>query len=149
MFSLTTPWNTAMDGEGSVVDIVPGLVAIGTSAGTVLIYHFAHARQGLRLYLKIPPPSSSTATSCRVTSVKLYLGVDKANVFVAYQGDGNAATVTTGLCCYDMPAPIRGFVGTLSAPLARHDLDGRHVASSNLLDAYPSSSAGLQLTVVR
>jgi len=145
IFNLQTPCSST-DGEYRVIDIVPGLVAVGTNNGAVLVYVYSAMRQGVRLYLKIPPPP---AKDLQVVSVKLSLGQDKASVFVAYHRDSNDASQmsTAGICCYDMPIPDSSFV-SLSAPSARHDLDGRYVGSSSLVDAF-STSSGLQVTVVR
>ena len=152
-------WNAANDGSGTVIGIVPGMVAVGTDAGVVLVYsYFVNhaARRVLRPYLRIPPPP---ATGMRVVSVQLSLSIDRASVFVAYNREASAAAVgtaggggasmsTAGICCYDVPLPTLSSQ-ILSAPSARHDLDGRYVGSSSLVDSYQPEKQGLKVTVVR
>jgi len=204
-----TSWNASNDGNAAVVSIVPGLVAVGTDAGVVLVYAYISSsnnnnnksgaskkRTLLRSYVRIPPPP---VPGVRVVSVQLAIvPLDhKAHVFVAYNreqpqqqpavqqqqqstttssSNGNAANATTtaaastnnssmntaGICCYDVPLPnMASPLTALSAPSARHDLDGRYVGSSSLVDSSSSLStqygskeqqqaaAVLKVTVVR
>ena len=156
-YSMTNSWNTASDGECQVVDIASGIVAVGTSTGSVLVFVYSPSvdasKRVLRPYLKIPPPPAS---GMEVVSVKISLGSEKASIFVAYRretsnGVSQQQMSTAGICCYDMPLPnpATTTTTTLSAPSARHDLDGRYVSSPSLVDAYSSSNNGLQVTVVR
>jgi hypothetical protein len=153
-------WNGANDGDACVLDIVPGMVAVGTHTGVVLVYAYSTAARTkqqriLRPYLRIPSPP---VTGMQVVSVQLSLTTDKANVFVAYNratsspsaSSASLNTTTAGICCYDLPLPSsQQSSQTLSAPSARHDLDGRYVGASSLVDAYPRRQGGSILTVVR
>lgn len=170
-------WNTANDGSACVLDICPGMVAVGTDIGVVLVYayhttitvrptvkqqHQQQQQRVLRPYLRIPPPP---VTGMQVISVRLSASTDntnKASIFVAYNRQVNSpstssvsvnaatATTTAGICCYDLPLPSNHQQQVLSAPSARYDLDGRYVGSSSLVDAYPRrQGGGLILTVVR
>jgi len=168
--SLQQPWNATNDGNGTVIGIIPGMVAVGTDTGVVLVYSYFQANNNnssskklqqqsralqLKPYLRIPPPP---ATGLQVVSVQLALAVDKANVFVAYNREttANSSTSTStntgsmntaGICCYDVPLPTLSSQ-ILSAPSARHDLDGRYVGSSSLVDSYHPEKQGLRVTVV-
>lgn len=195
----TTPWKSRTDGNARVVDICPGMVAVGTDTGVVLVYLYTttttttpaaaatttksspaatHTNTSttpsftgtLRPYLRIPPPPQSTRM--QVVSVKLSktnAATDqRASIFVSYQpaadGGGAASLVDppnhggngshssgsgsgAGVCCYEMPLFGTATV-TLSAPSARHDLDGRPVASPALVDAQEHAIHGMELTVV-
>jgi hypothetical protein len=165
VYYLATPWNAANDGFCQVVDIVPGIVAVGTDTGAVLVFSYEEAKHtnGLKRYLRIPPPP---AGGLEVVSVRVSVndgvgGSDananananaKASIFVAYRRSNNATVQmsTAGICCYDMPLPSGGAnsSASISGPSARHDLDGRYVGSPSLVDAVQSSS-GMQMTVVR
>eukprot|EP00934_Nitzschia_sp_Nitz4_P006160 Nitzschia sp. Nitz4//scaffold35_size145790//53677//57308//NITZ4_003021-RA/size145790-augustus-gene-0.134-mRNA-1//-1//CDS//3329549097//6150//frame0 len=147
VYELATEWNETKDGNATSVDIVSGIVAVGTDKGSVHIFTYGGGKQYLRPYLTIPaPPSGGLA----VASCRLSLGADAASVFVAYR---RSSTVTSprgsaaGVCCYDMPVPTPAAV-PISAPSARHDLDGRQVPSPTLCDAV-SSSDGALFTVAR
>lgn len=142
--TLQSSW-TASEGHCRVVDIVEGLVAVGTDLGAVLVFCYATESTTLRPYLRIPPPPTA---GVEVVSVKLCFGEERVSVFVAYRLESSAAAMSSsaGVCCYDMPSPAPN-VSTLSAPSARHDLDGRYVGSSSLVDANHFSS-GFQVTVV-
>lgn len=160
------------EGEYTVVDILPGLVAIGTSTGAVLVYVYTYnnngVRKSLRPYLRIPSPPGS---GMEVVSIKLSQDQRKASAFVSYnrsslQGGSNIGLTssntssgmnqsTVGICCYEIPLSNAHTHNILSAPSARHDLDGRYVGSSNLVDSYSKPSSyddsyndGLRLTVV-
>ncbi|GKY93272.1 hypothetical protein MPSEU_000294700 [Mayamaea pseudoterrestris] len=143
-------WSVS-DGNCTTVDIVPGMVAIGTDSGVVLVFSYntqnhSHSQavalrnNTLRPYLRIPAPPS--AEGLQVVSVKLAL-VDqqqRASVFCAYRpkdvgtlASNNNMTSAVGLCSYDMALPAGN--STLSAPSARHDLDGRPVNAASLIDA--------------
>jgi hypothetical protein len=147
-------WNKSRDGSFRVVDIQPGMVAVGTDEGVVFLFVYNYsdsARPDLRLYLRIKAPAAS---GMEVVSVKLSMGLSKASVFVAYNRqapNGNSTqqqVSTAGICCYDVPLP--GPSPTmLSAPSARHDLDGRYVGSSSLVDSCSNATVGERLTVVR
>lgn len=143
---LANEWNQTKDGNCAVVDIVPGLVAVGTDKGGVLVFTYGTGRKVLRPYLSIPPPPTPGMS---VVACKLSVGKDKASVFVAYrrsQPSSSSGGASTGVSCYDMPLP--GPTPTpISAPSARHDLDGRHVQSSGLCDGV-STSDGVLFTVV-
>lgn len=125
---LTIPatWTIADDGNYCCVDIRETLVAVGTTNGAVLVFWIY--QKILKSYLRIPPPS----TGVSVLSVKLSVEPDKGHIFVAY--DRSEGSNVSGLCCYDFPLPSLQ-AGLLSAPQARHDLDGRLVSSANLVDA--------------
>jgi hypothetical protein len=178
-------WNTE-SGQYRVVDIIPGIVAIGTSAGTVLVYVYTSTdtkpsnnnnssttttRKYLRPYLRIPSPPGTNGT-IEVISIKLTQVNDrKVNAFVSYNRKSSTASTsnlniilssttpggtttannnnqsTVGICCYEIPlssttttATATAYTQTanvtnmLSGPSARHDLDGRYVTSSNLVD---------------
>jgi hypothetical protein len=132
-FVLASPWNQSKDGNASSVDIVPGIVAVGTDKGGVHVFTYGGGRHILRPYLTIPPPPS---LGMSVVTCKISLSAEKAGVFVAYRRTSSASSPrsTAGVCCYDMPLP--GPTPTqVSAPSARHDLDGRHVPFSSLCDA--------------
>jgi hypothetical protein len=155
-WDLVHPWG-AHDGTCRVVDIVAGgMVAVGTTAGAVLVFCYNDKSTTLRPYLRIPPPFANN-TKTQVASVTLALGEDRASVFCTYQentgGETNNTTNTSsssasaGVCCYEMALPT-GNNSTASAPSARHDLDGRHVGSSSLVDS-STTHEGVQITVVR
>jgi hypothetical protein len=144
-FTLPSPWNQSKDGNACTVDIVPGIVAVGTDKGGVHVFTYGGGRHVLRPYLTIPPPPSPGMS---VVTCKISVGSDKASVFVAYRRTSSASSPrsTAGVCCYEMPLP--GPSPTqVSAPSARHDLDGRHVPSSSLCDAVATKDAVL-FTVV-
>jgi hypothetical protein len=150
---LQSSWRPT-DGNCRVVDIIPGIVAVGTDTGAVLILTYSpdlsvstSRPQGLRTYLRIPPPPTQ---NLEVVSVKISLVNDKASVFVAYNFTGSVSVSqmsTAGVCCYDFPVPTPSSP-SLSAPSARHDLDGRYVGSSTLVDAL-TTQRGLELSVAR
>ena len=144
-FYLQSPWNETKDGNACAVDIVPGLVAVGTDKGAVRIFTYGGGRRVLRSYLNIPPPPSPGMS---VVTCKLSVGEEKASVFVAYRRDSSASSPrsTAGVCCYEMPLPGPN-PSQVSAPSARHDLDGRHVPSPSLCDAVATKDAVL-FTVV-
>lgn len=148
--------NATADGTPRVIALASGLVAVGTSTGAVLVWAYRPHQPSvaMRKYLRIPPPPTD---GHEVTTVYLSLTDTKAFVFVTYnrpqqshdgasEQDGMA---TAGLCCYEFPLPSSSSSSstTLSAPSARHDLDGRHVASSRLVDAGQASVSFL--TVAR
>jgi hypothetical protein len=140
-------WNLNIDGEAYLVDIVPGMVAVGTRNGAVLIYAFSEGKNVLRPHLRIPPPPIS---DIQVVSVKVAMLPTKAHVFVAYNRESTSTSMSTaGLCCYDIPLPSSAT--TITAPLARHDLDGRFVGSSSLVDCLYGENASRvpKVTVVR
>jgi hypothetical protein len=145
LYSLQTPWNSN-DGECQAVDIIAQLLlAVGTSTGYVIVFAYDPTRRVLRTYLRIPPPPAGGETEA--VAVKLSSDADKACVFVAYRRKAAEATsASAGICCYEMPLPTLS-VGAITAPLARHDLDGRSVGGASLLDSFYTST-GLQLTVV-
>lgn len=131
-FLVSSPWLES-SGNACAVDIAPGIVAVGTDAGVVHVYTYGGGRNVLRSYLTIPPPPSPGLS---VATCKISVGTDKAHVFVAYRRALNSSSPRSnvGVCCYDMPLP--GPSPThLSAPSARHDLDGRYVPSGSLCDA--------------
>eukprot|EP00977_Amphora_coffeiformis_P002374 scaffold448_cov156-Amphora_coffeaeformis.AAC.3 len=145
----STHLNTGTDGDPVVLAMQAGLAAVGTNQGAVLVWTFRPHQPAvaMRKYLRIPPPPTE---GHRVVSVHLSCTETKAYVFVTYDRP-HASTVsdndqdgmaTAGLCCYEFPMPSGS--STLSAPSARHDLDGRHVVSARLVDA----GAGF-LTVAR
>jgi hypothetical protein len=147
IYNLSVAWNSANDGFCQVVDIVPGIVAVGTDTGAVNVFVYDESKNtGLKRYLRIPPPP---AGGLEVVSVRVSLGDVKASIFVAYRRSSNATVQmsTAGICCYDMPLPGNSSA-SISGPSARHDLDGRYVGSPSLVDAV-SSSNGMQMTVVR
>jgi hypothetical protein len=144
-FVLASPWNEGKDGNACAVDILPGIIAVGTDKGGVQVFTYGGGRHTLHPYLAIPPPP---VPGMSVVTCKLSVGKEKASVFVAYRRTATASSPrsTAGVCCYDMPLP--GANPTqLSAPSARHDLDGRHVPSSGLSDAVPTKDGNL-FTVV-
>jgi len=155
-------WNSSKDGHPAAVDVVPGIVALGTDTGAVLVFVYGSLaatgtstrsatgsrRQGIHLYLRIPPPPSDGMS---VASVKISPlqpeneNRSMTNVFVAYRKSQESQNA--GICCFDMPTPGPN-AATLSAPSARHDLDGRHVATSGLCDAV-ATPEGYHFTVAR
>ena len=146
-FTLGSEWNIAKDGSASVVDIVPGIVAVGTDKGGVQIFTYSGGRHVLRPYLAIPPPPSS---GMAVSSCKLSIGSDKVSVFVGYKRSSTSSSPrnsTAGVSCFDMPLPGPN-PSQIAAPSARHDLDGRQVPSSGLCGAV-STSEGVMFTVAR
>lgn len=150
----TQSWNSTKDGIPSAVDLVPGIMAIGTETGAVLVFVYRaignRSTGKISLYLRIPPPP---APGMSVVSVKISLGQPdhnehKTSVFVAYRRSQESQSVSAaGICCYDVPTPGPNS-GTMSAPSARHDLDGRHVAASGLCDAM-ATAEGYYFTVAR
>lgn len=133
-FSLASPWNHEISGNACSLDIVPGIVTVGTDAGIVHVYTYGGgARHVLRPYLTIPPPPSPGMS---VATCKITVDADKASVFVAYRRSLNSSSPRSnvGVCCYEMPLPGPNSTH-VSAPSARHDLDGRYVQSSTLCDA--------------
>lgn len=169
-FSLVpSQWDQASNGNITAADIVPGIVTAGTDTGRVFVYTYGGGRQHLlKLYLSIPAPPSNDMV---VVACKLSIGTDKASVFVAYRrksaagaasltasdaatsGKGQISsgrTTAAGVSCYDMPIPSYN-AAPISAPSARHDLDGRNVLSSSLCDAVDTRDAasGVLFTVAR
>ena len=144
-FTLPAPLNER-EGNACAVDIVPGIVAVGTDKGGVHVYTYGGGRHVLRPYLNIPPPPSHgmSVVTCKISLI----GNDKACVFVAYRRTSSASSPrsTAGVCCYEMPLPGPNPT-QISAPSARHDLDGRHVPSSSLCDAVATRDSTL-FTVV-
>lgn len=146
VFGLASEWNIAKDGYATSVDIVPGMVSVGTDKGSVHIFTYGGGRQQLRPYLTIPPPPTSGMS---VVTCKLSIAKEKASVFVGYRRSSSPSPTrgsTASVCCYDMPLPGPN-LSPISAPSARHDLDGRHVPSSNLCDAVTTRD-GVLFTVV-
>ena len=166
----------AADGEFAAVDLSPGIVAIGTTMGVVLVYAYdaeskSAGQRTMRRYLRIPPPSlGNSIDPLQVVSVKVFAHGDKVSVFCGYNkraatsslsentttGNTNAtAPAAAGLCCYDMPRPSANSAQTIAAPSARHDLDGRYIVSGGLVDAPPQhqssspSTTSPRLTVAR
>lgn len=93
--------------------------------------------------------------SCKISATK-----EKASVFVAYRrrttirsGGGNGPVPsprsTAGISCFDFPLPSGSNPTPVSAPSARHDLDGRNVLSSCLCDAVTTNKDGVLFTVAR
>lgn len=113
-------------------------------------------RNHLRTYLRIPPPPT---VGVEVVSVKLFVGEDRASVFCSYRlkpnsntgvnTSNNHAPPSAGVCCYELTLPGKSSSAVLSAPMARHDLDGRHVASWGLVDATSPDDASPGITVAR
>ena len=154
---LLESWNFSRDGHPSAVDVVPGIVTVGCDTGAVLVFIYGSntsrnpASRKIKLYLRIPPPP---ATGMIVTSVKISYGSQseqserRVSVFVAYRRSQDSQNASAaGICCYDMPTPGPNS-SSLSAPSARHDLDGRHVPASGLCDAVPTAD-GFHFTVAR
>lgn len=139
-FTLATPWNEETSGRLTTVDIVPGIVAVGTEKGGVQIFTYGGGRHVLRPYLKIPPPPSNDMAT---VTCKICVGKEKVSVFVAYRrrqvpgspGLASSPRSTAGVSCFDMPVPRGSNPTPVSAPSSRHDLDGRMVLSSSLCDA--------------
>lgn len=139
------------------MDIVPGIVAVGTDKGGVHVFTYGGGRHVLRQYLVIPsPPSNDMAVvTCKISTTK-----EKASIFVAYRRrassngtGGNGSTASTrssaGVSCFDMPMPSGPNPTAVSAPSARHDLDGRNVSSSSLCDSVSTGKDGVLFTVAR
>ena len=151
-FTLSSPWNPESYGNLSAVDIVTGIVAVGTDKGGVHVFTYGGGRHVLRPYLKIPPPPSNDMA---VVRCKISISKEKASIFVAYRrrpSDGTASTSprsNAGVSCYDMPLPQGSTPAPVSAPSARHDLDGRNVSSSSLCDAVSTDKDGVLFTVAR
>jgi vacuolar protein sorting-associated protein 11 len=161
-FSLGSAWNEAGHGCITAVDIVPGMVAVGTDMGGVHVFTYGGGRHVLRQYLIIPsPPSNEMAVvACKISTTK-----EKASVFVAYRrrtlasggsagGNGTSSAAasprsTAGVSCFDIPLPSGPSPTPISAPSARHDLDGRNVLSSSLCDAVVTNKDGVLFTVAR
>lgn len=171
-------WNTSNDGEARVLDIAPGIVAVGTTTGVVILYFYTptaasassvtitsknpHLSRMLRPFVRIPAPP---VADVQVVSVTLSLSSNpsKANVFVSYNRaartspNNNAATSPSlGICCYDFAVPSSSIpqssssaAPSVAAPLARYDLDGRYVSSRHWVDSYTRRHGGRVLTVVR
>ena len=137
-YRMANPWNEAQLGRGQCVDITPGLVAVGTDIGVVHV--FAVQKSFLRSLLTIPSPGLNQ----QVTSLRLSVSPTKVSLFVCYHHRNAAPTAggprntgSKGICCYDLGFPQGA---SLSAPLARHDLDSRPVLSNRLCDAVPAPS---------
>lgn len=145
VYNMQSPVN-GQDGEFLSVNVIPSLVAVGTTSGAALIFAFSSGRRVLRHYLKIPPPPSGK--SAEAVAVKLSVEGEKAAVIVTYRHktEGTAQT-SAGICCYEFPLPLPSPT-VVAAPSARHDLDGRSVGSASLVDSF-ATSKGLKLTVVR
>ena len=140
----------------TAVDVVPGIVAVGTDKGSLHIFTYG-GKNVLRPYLTIPAPLSNDMS---VVMCKISVGMDKASVFVAHQrqkrgsrsrsSGSHTPRTSAGISCYDMPVPKGNFPATISAPSARHDLDGRNVISASLCDAVTNEKDNeLQLCVAR
>eukprot|EP00537_Pseudo-nitzschia_pungens_P000355 CAMPEP_0172358684 /NCGR_PEP_ID=MMETSP1060-20121228/2976_1 /TAXON_ID=37318 /ORGANISM="Pseudo-nitzschia pungens, Strain cf. cingulata" /LENGTH=1206 /DNA_ID=CAMNT_0013080003 /DNA_START=173 /DNA_END=3793 /DNA_ORIENTATION=- len=157
-FSLGSKWNVANNGKMTAVDVVPGIVAVGTDTGSLHVFTYGGGRHVLRPYLAIPAPPSNDMS---IVMCKISVGAEKVSVFVAYQrrskgdrrskADGSPTPRTSaGVSCYDMPVPRGNVPAAVTAPSARHDLDGRNVTSSSLCDAvFNDSDNELQLCVAR
>lgn len=137
------------------VDIVPGIVAVGTNKGSLHIFTYG-GKNVLRSYLTIPSPPSNDMS---VVMCKISVGKDKVSVFVAHhrqkRGSRSSRSAATprssaGVSCYDMPLPRGALPNPVSAPSARHDLDGRNVISASLCDTVTNEKDNeLQLCVAR
>jgi hypothetical protein len=171
-------WNASSDGEATVLDIAPGIVAVGTTTGVVVLYSYTpatmstssvtmagknpHLSRMLRPFVRIPSPP---VADVQVVSVTLSLSAhqNKASVFVSYNRaartspNNNATTSPSlGICCYDFAVPSSSVPPSSSsappnvaAPLARYDLDGRYVTRRHWVDSYTRRRGGRILTVVR
>ena len=147
MYAVATgsKWNTPNDGDACVLNIAPGLVAVGTTTGVVIVYAYNQSATStnqasigiatknkqlsrmLRPYLRIPPPPVSDVC---VVSVQLSLAVSnkKAHVFVSYNRvtrttsptSVNTSTSTAGICCYDLPLPPSNHVHRTHQHRHRH-----------------------------
>jgi len=158
LFSLGSEWNEASHGKVSAVDIVPGIVVVGTDNGGLHIYTYGSGRHVLRPYLTVPPPPSNDMS---VVTCKISVGKEKLSIFVAYHrqkkafggnktGNSPLPRTTAGVSCYDVPLPQGAYPTPISAPSARHDLDGRNCISSSLCDAVTSGKDNeLHLCVAR
>jgi hypothetical protein len=145
MYTIPTgnKWNASNDGEACALNIAPGMVAVGTTTGVIIVYAYNHSAtttnqatigiatknkqlsRMLRPYLRIPPPPVSDVC---VVSVQLSISSSskKANVFVSYNRatrttsptSVNTATSTAGICCYDLPLPPSSMstISSTSAP---------------------------------
>ena len=145
IFSLHKEWNN-MDGDCLSVDVIPPLLAVGTTSGAVIVYAIKPTGRLLRSYLRIPaPPTGENAA----VAVKLHAeGEDKASVFVAYRRTTDTPSqASSGVCCYEFPFPNSSSSSMISAPSARHDLDGRPVGSASQADAITGPS-GMHFMVV-
>lgn len=175
IYTLQSTWNRR-DGTIVSMDMGPSLVAVGTTSGFCIVFAYSQARRTLKSYLRIPPPSGDAVAASAVRlslggdSKK---NSNKASVFVSYRQNGHASTTeesttttTTnaaaaasneqqqqqqqsnqaGICCYELPIPSSS--SAITAPSARHDLDGRSVETENLVDSFVTP-AGLRFTVVR
>lgn len=143
LFPLGSEWNQASHGRMSAVDIVPGIVTVGTDSGSLHVFTYGDGKH-VRPYLTIPPPPSNDVS---IVLCKISAGKDKICVFVAYnrgKRDNHNSKVGTnaGISCYEMPAPFGAYPAAISAPSARHDLDGRNVLSSSLCDAVINEKDG-------
>jgi hypothetical protein len=145
VYSLQKEWND-MDGDCLSVDVIPSLLAVGTTSGAVIVYAIKSTGRLIRSYLRIPAPPAGDSAA---VAVKLYAeGEQKASVFVAYRRNTDASSqASSGVCCYEFPFPNPSSSAMLSAPSARHDLDGRSVGSARHTDSIISAS-GLQFMVV-
>lgn len=146
-FILGSEWNVVKDGTATVVDIVPGIVAVGTDKGSIHVFTYGGGRHVLRPYVTIPAPTTS---GMAVAACKLSVGNEKASVFVGYRRSSMSTSPrssTAGVSCFDMPLPGPN-PSQISAPSARHDLDGRQVPSSGLCGAV-STPDGVMFTVAR
>lgn len=145
IFSLQNGWNTG-DGDCLSVDILPSLLAVGTTSGVVLLYAIKATGRLLRSYLRIPAPPTGVNAA---VSVKLHAeDENKALIFVAYRRSSDAhSQASSGVCCYEFPLPSPTSSSMISAPSARHDLDGRPVGSASQVDSFPTPS-GLHFMVV-
>jgi hypothetical protein len=142
----------------SAVDIVPGIVAVGTNNGGLHIFTYGSGRHVLRPYLTVPPPPSNDMS---IVTCKISVGKEKMSIFVAYHrqkralrnstaGASLSTRTTAGVSCYDIPLPQGAYPTPVSAPSARHDLDGRNCTSSSLCDAVTSGKGNeLYLCVAR
>ena len=122
-------------GAPSSIAVAAGLVAVGTETGEVLVY-----TESMRLYLKIPAPTSPA----EVASLQLSSSEDACCVFVGYKS--SEGSNNSGLCCFDLPLPTVS--NSIAAPLSRHDLDGRYVGSSSMVDSVHTED-GFRVTVAR
>ncbi|GAX22817.1 hypothetical protein FisN_24Lh099 [Fistulifera solaris] len=146
VYSLQKEWNN-VDGDCLSLDVIPSLLAVGTTGGAVIVYVIKPTGRLIRSYLRIPAPPAGDSAAI---AVKLYAeGEQKACVFVAYRRNTDASSqASSGVCCYEFPFPNSSSSAMLSAPSARHDLDGRSVGSGSHTDSIISAS-GLQFMVAR
>ncbi|KAL7566823.1 hypothetical protein ACA910_021325 [Epithemia clementina (nom. ined.)] len=94
----------------------------------------------------VPPATTTTTTTTAGAAAATTVVTTSHSTETASGGGGGGSPA--GICCYEMPTPhsTNPNLSPIYSPSARHDLDGRFVASPRLVDAGTSTSTRLLTT---